>query len=130
MNWSGLFHLGLRYLAGNRTKTVLLVAAFTLVWLLPSAIALLVGKVEEHLRARANETPLVLGRAGSALELTFNALHFTKPDIATLSYRDALDISETELAMAIPIYARFSSGDNRIVGTTFDYFRFREFAYK
>lgn len=129
MNWVGLFHFGLRYLARNRVKTLLLVAAFTLVWLLPSGIALLVGKVEDHLRSRAGETPLVLGSAGSALELTFNALHFTRPDIATLRYREALEISETGLAQAIPLYARFSAGENRIVGTTFDYLRFRDFVY-
>lgn len=130
MNWSGLFHLGLRYLARNRTKTVLLILAFTLVLFLPAALAILVGEAEKHLRARANETPLVLGRSGSALELTFNALHFTKPEIATLSYREALAVNETGFAQAIPIYARFSAGDHRIVGTTFDYFRFRGFAYE
>lgn len=129
MNWSGLLHLGWRYLAGNRMKTILLVSAFTLVWLLPTAIALLVGKVEEHLRSRANETPLVLGSAGSALELTFNALHFTKPEIATLPYREALGVSETGFAQAIPVYARFKAGSHPIVGTTFDYFRFRDFDY-
>ncbi|MDF2375522.1 MAG: ABC transporter permease [Verrucomicrobiales bacterium] len=130
MNRAGLLHLGLRYLAGNRAKTSLLVAAFTLVWLLPSAIGILVGKVETHLRSRAMDTPLVLGSAGSALELTFNALHFTKPEIATLTYRDALDVSETGLGEAIPVYARFTAGDNRIVGTTFDYFRFRDFSFQ
>ena len=130
MNLGGLFHLGLRHLAGNRAKTVLLVFAFTLVWLLPSAIAILVGKVETHLRSRAAATPLVLGSAGSALELTFNALHFTKPEIATLTYGEALDVSETGLGQSIPLYARFTAGESRIVGTTFDYFRFREFSFE
>ena len=77
MNWRGLCYLGLRYLGRNRVKTGLLVAALTLVWFLPAAIGILVGQVEDHLRSRAMETPLVLGHAGSALELTFNALHFT-----------------------------------------------------
>ncbi|MDF1823895.1 MAG: ABC transporter permease [Verrucomicrobiales bacterium] len=104
-------------------------SAFTLVWLLPAAITLLAGKVEEHLRSRADETPLVLGRAGSALELTFNALHFTKPEMATLPYREALKVAESGLAQAIPLYARFHAGSHSIVGTTFDYFRFREFDY-
>lgn len=130
MNGAGLFHLGLKYLAGNRGKTLLLVFAFTLVWLLPSAIAMLVGKVETHLRSRAMVTPLVLGSAGSDLELTFNALHFTKPNIATLTYRDALDVSASGLGDSIPLYARFTASDHRIVGTTIDYLRFRKFNYE
>lgn len=130
MNWRGILFLGGRYLAGNRAKTVLLVLAFTLVWLLPAAIALVVGKVEEKLRARASGTPLVLGHAGSALELTFNALYFSKPEIATIPANEADAISATDLADAIPVYSRFSAGGNRIVGTTIDYFFFRDFSYR
>ncbi|MEM6280059.1 MAG: ABC transporter permease, partial [Verrucomicrobiota bacterium] len=111
-------------------KTGLLVAALTVVWFLPFAIAMLVGQVEEHLRSRANETPLVLGHAGSALELTFNALHFTKPDIVTFPYEDAIQVNEEGKGQAIPLYARYSAGDYRIVGTTFDYFRFRDLEFE
>jgi len=128
MNWRGVLYLGVRYLRRNVAKTALLVAAFMLVWLLPSAIALVVDKVETQLRARAVETPLVLGRAGSALELTFNALYFTKPGIATLPRREAGEVAKEDLATAIPVYARFSAGGHRIVGTTLDYFDFRELA--
>lgn len=130
MNWRGIFHLGIRYLARNRGKTSLLVAAFTLVWLLPSAIALLVSEVEEKLRSRAAETALVLGHAGSALELTFNALYFTKPEIATFPVGEADELAESDLTQTIPLYVRYSAGQHRIVGTTLDYFFFRDFSYQ
>lgn len=125
MNLPGVIHLGARYLARNRAKTCLLVAAFTLVWLLPAGISLLVGKFESHLRARAEGTPLLIGQAGSPLELVFNGLYFTKPGIARLTEADAERVAENGDALVIPLYARFSAQGHRIVGTTLDYFDFR-----
>lgn len=121
----GVLYLGWRYLRRNRVKAGLLVAAFSLVWFLPAGLALVVGKVESQLRSRAEETPLLLGQAGSPLELVFNGLYFTKPGIATLTYGEGESIAGTGLAAVIPIYARFSAADHRIVGTTLDYFDFR-----
>lgn len=126
MNWRGVLYLGARYLSRNRAKTALLVVAFTLVWLLPSSIAVVVGKVEEQLRSRSAETPLLMGHPGSALELVFNGLYFTKPKIATTPLSTVDAVAESGMAQAIPIYSRFSAGGTRIVGTSFDYFRFRE----
>lgn len=126
MNLGGVLFLGRRYLGRNRVKTALLVAAFTLVWLLPAGIALVVGKVESQLRARAEGTPLLLGQAGSPLELVFNGLYFTKPAIATLRHGETEAIAESGLGTVIPLYARYSAANHRIVGTTLDYFDFRE----
>jgi len=126
MNGSGIIFLGFRYLQRNRIKTLLLVAAFTLVWLLPSGIGLIVSRVEAQLRARAMETPLLLGQAGSPLELVFNGLYFTRPDLATMPARELDTVAESGLASVIPLYARFSAGGHRIVGTSLDYFDFRK----
>lgn len=130
MNGSGVLFLGLRYLQRNRVKTLLLVAAFTLVWLLPAGIGLIVAKVEAQLRARAEGTPLLLGQAGSPLELVFNGLYFTKPQVATLPLREVDAVAETGFAEVIPIYARYSAGGYRIVGTSLDYFDFRRLGVK
>ncbi len=125
MNFGGVLYLGWRYLARNRVKTGLLVAAFALVWLLPAGLALVVGKVEAQLRSRAQGTPLLLGQAGSPLELVFNGLYFTKPQVATLPYGETEAVAESGLGTVIPLYARYSAGGHRIVGTTLDYFDFR-----
>ncbi|MEC8825312.1 MAG: ABC transporter permease [Verrucomicrobiota bacterium] len=119
----------MRYVQRNRGKVTLLIAAFTLVWLLPLSIGLLVKRAETQLRARAVETPLLLGKTGSALELTFNGLYFTKPAIATLPYRQVEEVRESGLAEAIPLYARFSASGYRIVGTSLEYFDFRGLEY-
>ena len=125
MNLPGVLHLGSRYLRRNLAKTALLVAAFSLVWLLPAGVALFVRAAEAQLRARAAQTPLLLGQAGSPLELVFNGLHFTKPRIAPLAYGEVEAVEDSGLAEAIPLYPRFSAGGRRIVGTTLDYFDFR-----
>lgn len=129
MNWKGVFFLGWKYLIRNRVKTVLLVAAFSLVWLLPAAIAVVVNQVEAHLRERAETTPLLLGKTGSALELVFNGLYFTKPDIGTMPIKEVDKIAEDGLVTAIPIHAQYSSGKYRIVGTSLDYFSFRNLRF-
>lgn len=129
MNWSGLIFLGMRYVQRNRGKVTLLIAAFTLVWLLPLSIGLLVKRAETQLRARAVESPLLLGKSGSALELSFNGLYFTKPAIATLAYRHVEEVRESGLAEAIPLYARFSASGYRIVGTSLEYFDYRGLEY-
>lgn len=130
MNGSGVLYLGLRYLQRNRVKTLLLIAAFTLVWLLPAGIGLIVAKIEAQLRARAEETPLLLGQAGSPLELVFNGIYFTKPQVATLPLREVDAVAETGFAQVIPLYARYSAGGHRIVGTSLDYFDFRQLTVK
>lgn len=105
---------------------MLLVSAFSLVWLLPAAIGVVVSQVEIHLRERAESTPLLLGKTGSALELVFNGLYFTKPQIGTLPSGEVQTIADDGLVTAIPIHAKYSSGEYRIVGTSLDYFSFRE----
>jgi putative ABC transport system permease protein len=125
MNLGGVLHLGTRHLRRNGAKTTLLVAAFSLVWLLPAGLALFVRAAEAQLRARAEGTTLLLGQAGSPLELVFNGLYFTKPRIAPLAYGEVEAVAEGGLAEAIPLYARFSAGGRRIVGTSLDYFDFR-----
>lgn len=129
MNVSGVLFLGMRYLIRQRAKTLLLVSAFTLAMALPSAISRIVSHVEAQLRDRAENTSLVLGAAGSALELTFNALYFTKPGIADLPLSEIESIHDSGLAQAIPLYVRFSAGEYPIVGTNLDYFFFRNFKY-
>ncbi len=129
MNWSGISYLGMRYISRNRAKVSLLIAAFTLVWLLPLAIGVLVKTAESQLRERASATPLLLGHAGSALELTFNGLYFTKPDVATIPFREFEAVEDSGLASAIPIYSRFTTEGHRIVGTSLEYFEFRNLKY-
>lgn len=125
MKTSGCLLVGVKYLQRHPAKIALLIAAITLSLFLPLSFVRGVRMAEQHLRARAADTPLLLGAPGSPLELVFNGLYFSEPDLATIRYEDALQAGADGLALAIPIYARFQARGFPIVGTTLEYFEFR-----
>ncbi len=125
MNLGGAFYLGLRYLKRRPLKTFLLAGSIGLAFFLPAAIGVVVKSAETHLRSRADTTPLLLGAPGSPLELVFNALYYSKPGITRFTMGEASAARLDNQTRIIPIYARYHSQGARIVGTTLDYFRFR-----
>ena len=129
MNLPGALHLGLCYLRRHRGKTALLIAAISLSLILPFAVAHTVRLAEQHLRARADSTPLVFGAAGSELELVFNSLYFTKPDISSVTAGEAEALRKDRMARVIPVHARFSARGFPVIGTSLDYFDFRQLAF-
>lgn len=129
MNLAGALHLGLCYLRRNRGKTLLLIAAISLSLILPFAVAHTVRLAEQHLRARADSTPLVFGAVGSELELVFNSLYFSKPDINSIVVAQAEALSADGMSRIIPIHARFSARGFPVIGTSLDYFDFRQLTF-
>lgn len=129
MNVAGLLFLGVSYLSRHRSKMALLVSAISLILALPPAISLTVHRAEAHLRARAQATPLLLGAAGSPLELTFHALYFSNPAQPDFPLKDVRNAAG-ELAQCIPLDARFQARRHPIVGTDMDYFAFRSLRLK
>ena len=125
MNLNGAIYLGTRYLRHHRRKAALLISAITLSLFVPLAISLVVRAAEDHLRSRSATTPLLLGAPASPLELVFNAVYFSRPDVATLPVGEARNVGDDDLADIIPLYARYHARDYPIVGTTLDYFSFR-----
>ena len=123
---TGALFLGWRYLAFHKLKTAILVGSITLMLFLPAAVRLLVNDSATALTARADQTPLVVGAAGSPLELVLNALYFHAEQPPALSYNNFSELSSTGLAVTIPMYTRFRSRGSPIVGTTLDYFSFRD----
>ena len=126
MSLSGIWYLGRRHLRRNRIKSSLLIAALTVVLSLPACLLVLVDEAEDHFRYRAESTPLVLGAAGSELELAFNALYFSKPGIAPLEAGEVSKLTEDRLAIGVPLFVRFAAQGIPIVGTSIDYFRQRD----
>jgi putative ABC transport system permease protein len=122
---TSVLYLAWRYLAYHRFKTVLLVLSIALILFLPAGLAVLAGQGERHLTARANATPLLIGAKGSPLELTLASLYFRSKVPEVIRFDETARVAESGLAAAIPLYVRFRSGDDPIVGTSLDYFRFR-----
>jgi putative ABC transport system permease protein len=122
---SGPLYLAWRYLVFHRWKTVVLVAALTLILFLPFGLRVLVRQGAERLVARAVATPLLVGAPGSPTELVLSSLYFESDVQETLPYSEAARIRDTGLAEAIPLHVRFRVRDQPIVGTTPEYFAFR-----
>ena len=122
---SGAFFLGWRYLRFHRFKSLVLLASVTLMMFLPATTRLLVADSATALTARAQSTPLLLGERGGDLELVLNALYFHAGQPPVLPHSALDEIQSTGLASGIPLYKRFQSRGAPIVGTSLDYFDFR-----
>jgi putative ABC transport system permease protein len=118
-------YIAWKYISFNKIKTATLVACVTLISFLPLALQLLLAESERQLMSRAVSTPLVVGAKGSSLDLVMSTLYFGDevPEIITMQVSERVDA--TDLALPIPVYARFKARGNPIVGTTLDYFDFR-----
>jgi putative ABC transport system permease protein len=119
-------YIAWRYVTFNKGRSATLVACVTLIAILPLALELLLDESERQLLARAESTPLVLGAKGSALDLVMNGLYFDDevPELISLAAVD--EIEDSGLALPIPLYVRFQARRFPIVGTTLDYFDFRD----
>jgi len=120
-----VLYLAWRYLAWNRGKTAILVLAIMLIVYLPVGLNVLVTRSAEHLTARAEATPLLIGARGGPLELVLNSLYFDAEPPSRLTYAAARSVGQSGLAEAIPLHVRFRARNAPIVGTTLEYFDFR-----
>jgi putative ABC transport system permease protein len=120
------FYIAWRYLGFHALRTATLVACITLIAVLPLTLEVLLAESERQLVARAESTPLVVGARGSALDLIMNSLYFGDEMPEPVDMTAADRINSSGLATAVPVYARFKSQGHRIVGTTLEYFAFRD----
>ena len=119
-------YLAWRYLAYHRIKTAILVTSITLIIFLPVGLRVLVNQSADQLTARAEATPLVVGARGSPLELVLNSLYFESDMPELMRHAQVIRIDTTGLALPIPLYVRFTARGFPIVGTTLEYFEFRD----
>ncbi len=118
-------YLAWRYMRHHKLKTAILVGSVTLILYLPLALQVLVDRTAEQLSARARSTPLIVGARGSAVELALSTLYFESKSPAPIRMAEVERIRATGLAAPIPMHVRFRVRNQRIVGTTLDYFDFR-----
>ena len=123
-----ILYLSARYVAHHKVKLGVLTLAITLVAWLPIAIQSIVDQTASQLLHRADSTPMVIGAPGSPLELSLGSLYFRTRSPATLPYRETAQLETTGLAYAIPLNYQFRVQTYPIVGTSPDYFAYRELA--
>jgi putative ABC transport system permease protein len=124
-----VLYLAWCYLVYHRLKTGILVTSIMLIIYLPVGLNVVVKQSAEHLTARAVVTPLLVGAKGSPLELALNSLYFSAEYPELIDYSEAISVQDSRLAIAIPLYVRFRSRSHPIVGTSLDYFEFRNLSF-
>ena len=121
-----VLYLAWRYLVYHRLKTVLLTTTVAVIVYLPAGLNLIASRSAAQLQARAAGTPLLVGAKGSPLELVLSSLYFSADVPPSLRYAQVARVNRTGLARGIPLNTRFRAGDWTIVGTSLEYFEFRQ----
>jgi len=117
--------LALAYMRHNLWRSVILVFSLALILFVPVATRLVLQAAETQLTARAESTPLMVGARGSALDLMMNGLYFSADRPEPVTMASAERVWDSDLAIAVPIYVRYTAQNAPVVGTTLDYFDFR-----
>ena len=123
---SQVFKLAWQYIWYHKLKSLILLACVFLTALLPIATQILLSQFNQKIISRAQSTPAVVGAKGSSLELTLNAIHFKSSSAESIPYAEAANLLERGAAKAIPIHARFKAQGFSVVGTSLEYFGFRD----
>jgi len=121
-----VLYIAWRYIVHNKFKSTTLVACISLIGFMPLALEVLLNETEQQFLSRANDTPLLIGAKGSALDLTMSSLYFSDESPELISMHALEQVKNCNLAKAIPIYARFHVREYSIIGTNIDYFNFRD----
>jgi putative ABC transport system permease protein len=118
-------YLAWRYLSHHSAKTLLLILSLSVFLGLPLVMRAMSAVIQQSLMARAQSTPLLLGKKGSSLDLVVESLYFQPKGVEGLTAADALEIDDTGLGEAIPIRTGLMAQGFPVVGTGLDYFAFR-----
>ena len=122
----GILLLTCRYLAANKLKTAILLVCLTATFFLPLALKFLIARFEQDLLARGNATPLVVGVRGDRFDLVLKSLYFNSDSPGEVSAKELDELQAEGRGLAIPLHADFSARGFPIVGTSLEYFDFRE----
>jgi len=119
-------YLAYRYLSYNRIRTLVLTFSMAIIIYLPIGLKRLITESEDQMLSRANSTPLIAGKKGSPTDLVINSLYFQQEKIETLTMEYASILDGTGFGYSIPLLTSFKARGFPIVGTSLDYFDFRE----
>ena len=121
----GILRLTWRYLTFNKVKSAILLICLTITIFLPLAMQRLIHVYEAKMGERARSTPLIVGAKGDRFDLVLSSLYLRSEPPEPITARDLDELREYGRSESIPLYLGFSAGGKPIVGTTTDYFHFR-----
>ena len=120
------FHLAFAYLRYNWIRSLVLVLVAALILAVPIVSQVLLNGSRTALTDRAEATPLILGSRGSQLDLVMNALYFSKDRAEPITMAQTDTIWDSGLGLPISMNTAFETNGARIIGTSLDYFDFRD----
>ena len=118
-------YLAYRYLSYHTGRTLVLTFSIAIIIYLPLGLKRLISESEERMLSRAESTPLIVGKKGSPTDLVINSLYFQQEKIETLTMNATSSLDNTGFGYSIPLLNTFNARGFPIVGTSFEYFEFR-----
>lgn len=119
-------YLAWNYLKFYWVKTLIMVLSISLILFIPLALNILTSKGSERMKARAGETPLLIGSKGSATDLTLSALYLRNYKVPQIPYREFSNLESMTDALCIPLHLEYHVKQQPLIGTTAPYFNFRK----
>lgn len=125
------FYLASRSLLWYRGRSVTIILCLATTLWVPLTVRMLVREFQNEIVQRAETTPLIIGTRGSRIDLVLHGLYFQSAPPESLTMAEAAYVQESGFATAIPLHIRFrtqdvgAAGSAPIVGTTLEYFDFR-----
>lgn len=123
-------YLAWRYLSFYKARSLVLICCITIIAALPLVLETLVKESERQLSSRAQSSPLLIGAKGSSLDLVMNSLYFSEEQPEHINMEAVDQVLESDLAAPIPLHIRYRARAFPVVGTTLDYFDFRQLEIK
>ena len=114
------------YLRRRRVAAGVMVAGVALALYLPLATHWAANAFDEALGARAATTPMIVGARGSRFDLVLHGLYFRAHSEGTVAHGEFTALRDAGHGRVIPLHVQFTAGGQPVVGTSLDYFEFRE----
>ena len=114
------------YLRRRRVAAGVMVAGVALALYLPLATHWAANAFDEALGARAATTPMIVGARGSRFDLVLHGLYFRARSEGTVAHGEFTALHDAGRGRVIPLHVQFTAGGQPVVGTSLDYFEFRE----
>jgi putative ABC transport system permease protein len=114
------------YLRRRRVAAGVMVTGVALALYLPLAAHWAADAFDEALGARAAATPMIVGARGSRFDLVLHGLYFRARSEGTVAHGEFTALRDAGHGRVIPLHVQFTAGGQPVVGTSLDYFEFRE----
>ena len=122
-------YLAFQYIWYHKVRTALLVFALSIILFLPFGLKKLIKTSEMRMLERASSTPLIIGANASSTDLVINTLYFPSKEIPVIHYGMIASLDSSGFGLAIPLLVKYQSGRFPIVGTSLEYFQFRNLKF-